>query len=196
MAKKICICAASAIVWSLIALIVVRNKAFFFRYQELSSDGPRYIKRLSLSESKARLDSIGDKPVILFPPKNWDKVAAVARQLCLDVGGVGAVQTRSRHRGPPLGFSIFGRATLKGNDYLFCEFRFDFYDLFDSSVKLTAHVNGDSGGEYPGTLPKHGEEYLIKELARRLGISVDVPPGAEQERGHVLNIDSAEEPLF
>lgn len=173
MTKNSRLMVCSAIVSSAIAVIVLRDSIFVCGHQELSSDGPLYIKSLSLSDSGARLDTTGDKPVILFPVENWDKVAAVARQLCLDIGCAGVGRGTSRHRGPPLGFPIGGYVEVDGINYSFCTFRFDFYDLNDASVEVTVFIHANA---HPDAMKKYSKEYLIKELARRIGIPVVVPP--------------------
>jgi len=180
MSKKIRLSVGIVVASVAIALIVLFYREYVHSRQTLSSDGPLYIKSLSLGESQARLDLTGAKPIILFPPRNWDKVAAVVRQLCLDVGGAKVVQPRSRHRGPPLGFILHGIAIVNGRSYTLGEFRFDFHDLNDRFIKLTVVVNPRSA--YPEKSPKHSEEYLIKELARRIGIS-----GARELKGSCRN---------
>ena len=151
---------AVASVVIVIVLIVQYSRWYSYWQQELSSDTPLlYIKSISLDESKARLDLTGVQPVILFPPQNWDKVAAVARQRCLDMGCEKAVMIR----GPQMGFSIVGSTIENGRDNTVCEFRFDFHFLNDCSVKLTMFV-------YSEPLKSHSEKQGIRELARRIGI--------------------------
>jgi hypothetical protein len=138
----------------------------------LNRPGESMAALLPINKSGARLqlnDGIGK---IVFPVSYVDSVRQVAEQLCLDLGCDSCNFGGIRGHGMPNIVHVRGFVPKRGPDHLFCQFTIKYND---AAAELTVEQLDTS---YPPQFsvlpPKFDKEQLLKELAKRLGITIGV----------------------